>query len=182
MHSLDLSLFYTLYGLSGHAHWIDLVIVSVGEYLLYPLLLLVVFFMYREWSKGHSMNVWGYSVAVLGALIARFGVAEAIRLVYHHPRPFITFNIPHLLTDTSYSFPSGHTIFIFALATGVYRINKKFAYWLYGAGLLIGVARVAGGVHYPSDILGGIVLGVATSYAVTSIWKSLSRSIALPFI
>jgi len=67
------------------------------------------------------------------------------------------------LSDSSYSFPSGHTIFIFALATAVYFFHKKLGYFLYFSGLLIGLARISGGVHYPSDILGGIILGSLTS-------------------
>lgn len=182
MHSLDLSVFYFLYGLAGNAHWIDICIVFIGKYLLYPLLLVVAFFMYQAWRTGRTIKLWGYYVAVLGALVARFGVAEAIRLVYHHPRPFVTLHLPHLLTDTSYSFPSGHTIFIFALATGVYRINKKLGWWLYWLGLLIGLARVAGGVHYPSDIAGGAILGVITGLLVHVLWRSLSKSINIPSI
>jgi len=35
---------------------------------------------------------------------------------------------------------------------------------LYASGLLIGIARIAAGVHYPLDILGGIILGTLTGY------------------
>jgi undecaprenyl-diphosphatase len=87
-----------------------------------------------------------------------------------------------VLVDTAASFPSGHTIFMFALATGVWRINKRFGWWLYALGLLIGAARVAGGVHYPSDIVGGIVLGIATSFVITWCWKALARTVAIPSI
>ena len=114
----------------------------------------------------------------MAALVARFGVAELIRFAYHRPRPYVALRIPHLLSDSAYSFPSGHTIFLFALAVAVYGIHKKFAYWLFAAGVLIGAARVAAGVHYPSDILGGAVLGTLTGYLVFFVlWKKYLRQL-----
>jgi undecaprenyl-diphosphatase len=182
MHSLDISLFYSLYGLSGHSGHLDGVIVFVGEYLGYLLVLAVALFAWREVRQKRWNKVWGYIVAVLGAIIARLVVTELIRSFYHHLRPSLALHITPLWSETTYSFPSGHTIFFFALAAGVYRINKPFGWTLYVLSFLIGVARVAGGVHYPLDILGGIVLGILTSIAVIWIWKSIGRNIALPSI
>ncbi len=100
------------------------------------------------------------------AFIARFVFVEVIRLFVHRLRPFVA--NPHihaLLSESSYSFPSGHAAFFFALATAVYVHNKSASVWFFLAALLIGMARVAAGVHYPSDILGGAVLGVAVGWA-----------------
>jgi undecaprenyl-diphosphatase len=116
--------------------------------------------------KSDTKKVYGYVVAVLGALVARFFIGSSIRFFYHRPRPFLALHIPHLLTETSYSFPSGHTIFLFALATGIWFVNKKQSYVLFVLALLVGLARVAAGVHYPSDIAGGIILGVLTAVLV----------------
>jgi undecaprenyl-diphosphatase len=56
-------------------------------------------------------------------------------------------------------------MFVFSLATSIYFFgNKKVAVMLYASGLLIGIARIAAGVHYPLDILGGIILGTLTGY------------------
>ena len=175
LHAFDLSLFYTIYGLSGQAPWIDLLIVFVGTYLIYALLALVAVYALCQLRAGRMQKFWNTVVATLAALVARYGVAEAIRLVYHHARPFTTLGLPHLLSDTSYSFPSGHTIFVFALAAALWRTNRCLAWWLCGFGLLIGLARVAGGVHYPSDIAGGVLLGIATGYIVSAGWSCISR-------
>jgi membrane-associated phospholipid phosphatase len=61
-------------------------------------------------------------------------------------------------------------------------VNKKLAYCIYALGVIIGLARVAGGVHYPSDIVGGAVLGICTGYIVVKAWKYLSRYVAIPAI
>jgi undecaprenyl-diphosphatase len=102
----------------------------------------------------------------VSAIVARFGLASLIRLFYHRPRPFLALSLPHLITDNASSFPSGHTIFLFALATATYFFNKKLSFFLCISGAVIGLARVAGGVHYPSDILGGAMLGALTGVIV----------------
>jgi undecaprenyl-diphosphatase len=176
MNALDLAVFFALHGLAGQSVIMDTVIVFLGKYLTYLIFAIFAWYVLRAHRAGHVKEVlYGYCVALAGAGIARIFVAESIRLFYHHPRPFIALGVPHLLTETSYSFPSGHTIFLFALATGVYFVNRRFGYFLYAAGLVVGLARVAAGVHYPSDIIGGIILGIATGYVVATIWRAIYK-------
>jgi undecaprenyl-diphosphatase len=61
---------------------------------------------------------------------------------------------------TSFSFPSGHTTSSFA-AFGVYLFSKaKYRYWILVLAVLMAFSRMYLHVHYPSDILGGIILGI----------------------
>src|SRR5665213_1131731 len=152
MHALDLTIFYGLHGLSGQSAWLDDLIIFLGEYLLYILLAILAYFVFKELLAGRMKKAYGYCVATIGALVARFGVEPLIHIFYQRERPFIALHISHLLTDTTYSFPSGHTIFLFALAAGTYFVNRPLSYFFFAAGLVVGLARVAAGVHYPSDI------------------------------
>lgn len=172
MHELDLTLFYALHGLSGKNSFLDALIVFLGQYLIYIVVLGVVLAIAYAWRKERTRTAMGYCAALIAAGIARYGVAELIRHFYHRPRPYVELNISPLFADTAYSFPSGHTIFMFALVAGIFPYNKKAAWWLAGAGLLIGLARVAAGVHYPSDILGGIILGLCTGALVHFLYRS----------
>jgi undecaprenyl-diphosphatase len=74
---------------------------------------------------------------------------------------------------STYAFPSGHTTFVFALATIAWYYHEKVAYFLYVSGLVIGIARVIAGVHYPSDILGGIIVGTVVAYILMLIAQKL---------
>jgi len=142
-----------------------------ASYLLYVVLGVFVYSAYVYWKKHGTVLLYIY--ALVAALVSRFVVAEGIRLFYHHERPFVALGTPHLITDLSYSFPSGHAIFMFSLATSVYFFNKRLGYWLYVAAICTGVGRVAAGVHYPSDIIGGAVLGILTSFCL---YKLLPRN------
>ena len=64
-----------------------------------------------------------------------------------------------IFAETGYAFPSGHATFFAALAMYIFFLNKKAGYVFMISALLVGLARIAAGVHFPVDILGGFVLG-----------------------
>lgn len=64
------------------------------------------------------------------------------------------------------SFPSGHATTAFAAATVMAIFVPRWQLVFFLLALAIGVARVATGVHFPSDVLGGMVLGVALAIAL----------------
>lgn len=164
--AFDTQLLYLLNNVAGQSPFLDGIIVFFATYLAYILILiflvLVLFSHYQKREKWEILLVTGIS-----AVIARFGITELIRFFYHHPRP----SVYQLLAENSWSFPSGHAMFFFALATAIYLYNKRWGFWFYIAAVLIGVARVMAGVHYPSDIVGGAILGSLTAYIVFCIAK-----------
>ena len=107
-----------------------------------------------------------FAEGVGAALIAR-GFVEVIRFFFHRPRPFVDNPaIVSLLNETSYSFPSGHAAFFFALSTVIFLYNRRWGVWFFIMSAAIGLARIMAGVHYPSDILGGAMLGGLVGFAV----------------
>ena len=64
----------------------------------------------------------------------------------------------------SYSFPSSHAVNNFAVAVFFYRLFPKLKWILLGSAALIALSRPYVGVHYPSDILFGALLGVLIGY------------------
>ncbi|MBI2551149.1 phosphatase PAP2 family protein [Candidatus Uhrbacteria bacterium] len=171
--SIDLSLFYFLHGLAGRSTAGDAIIVLLGKHFVFVIMLIFAVFALKAWRKGGRPALRPYALAIVSVLVARLGVISVVRFYYHRPRPFLALSLPHLLTDHAYSFPSGHTIFMFSLATVTTMFNRRLGYFFYASGLLIGLARVAGGVHYPSDILGGIVLGMLTGWLVCKTGTSM---------
>lgn len=73
---------------------------------------------------------------------------------------------------TDYSFPSGHTGSAFALAVVVLMVMKrKYGIIALILAFLMGLSRLYVGIHYPSDVLGGLVLGVITSVLSVKCFK-----------
>jgi len=61
------------------------------------------------------------------------------------------------------SFPSGHSVTAFATATALAFMAPRAGKALIGLAILIGLSRVITGAHYPSDVIAGMALGVATT-------------------
>lgn len=161
----DIQLFHLLYGVARQSPSLDATIVFFAKYFPYAIVLaFVVLLIYSGYEKREKIKI--FWTALFSTIIARFGVVELIRLFYHRPRPFVAYDIQPLFAEHSWSFPSGHAAFFFALATTLYFYNKKWGVWFFVAALVISLSRIIAGVHYPSDIVGGALVGIAVAYIV----------------
>lgn len=161
---LDIQLFHILNGLTGQSPLLDGIIIFLASSLPYALVaLLAAFLLLSSYSRRQKLEI--LLVTGISSLIARAGVVELIRFFYHRPRPFTAFSFQPLFNDTAWSFPSGHAAFFFALATALYLYNKKWGTLFFLAAGLITVSRVIAGVHYPSDILAGALIGVIVGFS-----------------
>lgn len=115
-------------------------------------------FFIHEWSQVIRSLARLFAAPLIAACIA-----EALKIFIHAPRPYADgLNITPLLSvsDSFGSMPSFHAAFFSALAVAVYTTNPKMGKWYICAALLVGFSRVAAGVHFPSDILLGALLGL----------------------
>jgi len=92
-----------------------------------------------------------------------------IKNLVARPRPYVTFEQIEILIEQpgEFSFPSGHTSSSFAFAFAIYLLLPgKYGVPAMILAALIAVSRLYVGVHYPTDILGGLVVGCLCSVAV----------------
>ncbi len=73
---------------------------------------------------------------------------------------------PNWADWTYQSFPSGHATTAFALAAVVGFVSERWFYPALVFAAAIGLSRITEGVHYPSDVFGGTVLGLLGAYGV----------------
>jgi len=160
---LDTQLFYLLNNIAGQSLFLDGIIVFLASYMAYILVaLFLVFLFFSQYPKREKLQI--LLVTGISVIIARLGITELIRFFYHRPRPFLDLATNQLLANDNWSFPSGHATFFFAMATAIYLYNKKWGIFFFIATLLITVSRVIAGIHYPSDIIGGALIGITVAY------------------
>lgn len=105
-------------------------------------------------------------------------LANGIKVIVRRDRPFVTYpEIEKLASGGSYSFPSGHSSEAFSIATS---LSISFPKWYVVAPAylwagLVGYSRMDLGVHYPTDVLAGAVLGAGSAYLCHVLDKRLFR-------
>lgn len=78
--------------------------------------------------------------------------------------------------ESDKSFPSGHTTAAFATMTAVFLVgNKRISWTAYIFAFLMGLARIYLVVHYPSDVLAGIIVGTAAGIIGTAVAQHLPK-------
>ena len=83
-------------------------------------------------------------------------------------RPFIHYELTAIFYEpTDSSFPSDPEAIAFAVATAIWWANRRAALSLFRMAILWCVARVAGGLLYPSDIIAGGLIGAVTACLIT---------------
>lgn len=99
------------------------------------------------------------------AVAAAWTLAEGTKYLFNRARPFIwdTEIAPLIKTPSSSSFPSGHSATAAAGALTLSILYPPFAPAFVVAGLLVVLSRVYLGVHFPIDVLAGVLIGTATS-------------------
>ncbi len=133
---------------------------------------LLVFLFWGKNREERLKNLSAAGVALAAVILSRLVITEIIRWLWFRPRPFVDHTVNSLLAhENTGSFPSGHAAFFFALAMAVYLFNQRAGQWLFGAAILISLARVYVGVHYPIDILAGALIGIFSGWLVYSLFN-----------
>ncbi|TXK76981.1 phosphatase PAP2 family protein [Paenibacillus sp. N3.4] len=124
------------------------------------------YFLYRV--LHHRLEITFFITMIAGTAIFN----QILKAIYHRARP----NLHHIIEETGYSFPSGHSMEAFALYASL-----AFLLWRHLATrrartltiigcvimiLWIGLSRIYLGVHYPSDVIG--------AYLASGFWFALT--------
>lgn len=107
-----------------------------------------------------------FSVLFVLSFLCTYGVSIFLKYIIHRPRPMNMIHIRRLLIGIepeNFSFPSTHSAIVFALAYLFWVKHRSLAPYAYFAAAFVAWARVYVGVHYPSDVLFGALLGIAIS-------------------
>lgn len=165
LEQIDLRLLHTLNGWAGSSSATNLLAQFLAVYGVYFFVagLAVYWFLGRPKLAARKSLL----AALLAVVLSRGILTELIRYIFPRPRPFLQNQAAqYVAKGNEPSFPSGHASAMFAIAFALYFYSKQLGLWLLAASFLVGIARVAAGLHFPSDILGGLLVGFFSAWAV----------------
>lgn len=138
----------------------------VGEMGLFWIAVGIVFIIFK---KTRSMGVMMLVAMAIGFLVGEIGLKHLI----NRPRPFVlnTDYVLNIGVPSGSSFPSGHSCSSLAAATVMLIKDKRFGIPALVLALLIVFSRLYNYVHYPSDVLCGMLLGVICAVVVVLVFK-----------
>jgi undecaprenyl-diphosphatase len=158
--------------------WIAVLVVILANYgsFLLPLALLVI------WLRADMPADRRRDAILVGVVTA--GLAFLLGLVLERtlsrPRPFVELDFQPLFAHAAdSSFPSDHTLVGVALVGPLLAASRKLGSALVVWALIVGLARVAAGVHYPSDILGSAVLALVLDVIVGLLLRPIRTQLNL---
>jgi membrane-associated phospholipid phosphatase len=153
----------------------------LSEYLVFVVITFAfLWLVHRTYQRTSSFNdfkfffrdlfIQGVAILVIPVGLATV-ISEVISRFYIRQRPFAAMSDIKLLVPHSADggMPSHHMVFMVSVAMMVYHFSKKLGIALIVLSLISGIARISAGIHYPSDVLAGALIGalLAVTYART---------------
>jgi undecaprenyl-diphosphatase len=176
----DYSILMFINGLSGHLSWLDMLVTSFSKYgpLIFGFYFIGLWFTGKspeELTKNRRQALYAFTAALLA-----LGINQVIGFICFRNRPYIDHPVHRLFPVTSdASFPSDHAAGEFSIASSIFLERSFSGAVLFILASLLAVSRIYAGIHYPSDILGGIVVGLISSMIVDSNKDVLEKPINL---
>ncbi len=168
---MNQQLFTYLYSFAHRNSALDSIIIFLATDFALLAAFALLYFLYNHEDRKRGTKELAI---VIGSGALAWVIAHIIKDLYPMPRPDMAIQavMPLFAHGTGIdSFPSGHATFYSALATAIYFYHKKLGIFFVVCALIIGLARVMAGVHFPVDILGGFVLGIVTAFVMYLLFK-----------
>ena len=149
-------------------------ITSLGDEGIVPIALCIIFIIIKKTRKVGVTA--GLSLALEAILINL-----TIKKIVGRTRPYVVNEAIEYITTrpSDNSFPSGHTGCMFAVASVLfYMMPKKVGIPAMIIASLVGISRLYVGVHYPTDIIAGFIIGMFTGFIAKLIVEKISKVLA----
>lgn len=170
-------IFYFFYNLAHQDSFFDISVVFLAVYFPYIVAMLAGLFLLFHHEVLQAENPFRFFLIkkkeillVFFSAFSSYILSVLLKLFFQDGRPLeVLGGVQTLFLESGYAFPSSHSAFFMALAFSIFFLHKKIGYVFMFFAILIGLARIVSGVHFPVDILGGFVLGALVAYLVKNV-------------
>ena len=103
--------------------------------------------------------------------LLNYGFYFLLKIISKRKRPYQAFNMPHIIMPPDlYSFPSGHTSSSFFIACIFSFYIPNLSFFFLSWAFLVSLSRLFLGLHYPTDIISGMILGIFSYFISFFLW------------
>jgi undecaprenyl-diphosphatase len=123
-------------------------------------------------------TIWMKGFMIAAPYLLSSVISNALKYSVMRPRPFMVYPfIQKLSAGGSGSFPSGHTsdAFSIAMIISLFFPKPSVVISIFLWAILVGYSRMDLGVHYPSDVFAGAVIGIGSSLFCSWLYKRSGR-------
>lgn len=177
LYNLDLSVFYFINHSISHPFFDKFFVLITTQESWYISFAILLFFLLTKFGvRGRYF----FFLLIVGIFLSDQISSHLIKEWVNRIRPCHSLEDVRLLVScgSGKSFPSSHSVNNFALAVFLSYFFNKYRIYFYILASIVALSRVYVGVHYPSDILGGAVIGFIIANLILIIYKRFENFIA----
>jgi undecaprenyl-diphosphatase len=191
MNPFDLFIIHFFNAYARRSEGFDSLVMQMSDNVLLEGGIIVVLFWWawvqarRDDRKDKEFLLFGLLASIFAVFVARalaLSLPFRVRPIHN---PAANFVIPHSMDPKMLigwsSFPSDHAVVFFCLAASLWFVSKRLGAVAFGYAMIgTSFPRIYLGIHYPTDILGGAILGIGIAYLAKS--ESLRTAVTHPLL
>lgn len=119
-------------------------------------------------KKGRELGI----LCVITLIIADVIASKFLKVSFHRIRPCFSLgfvNLPDGPPGGALSFPSSHAVNVFAVSSIIFSYYRRTGLAFFAWSCVVGFSRIYVGVHFPLDVIVGIIVGI---YIAVAVWTS----------
>ncbi|OGS21876.1 MAG: hypothetical protein A3J83_04615 [Elusimicrobia bacterium RIFOXYA2_FULL_40_6] len=172
---LDIKLFsFINHGLKNTFFDFLMPVITTREYWTIPILLGFALLIIFGKEKGRDT----FFLCLIALIISDSVTNQILKPLFHRLRPFETISdVNQLVKAWGYSMPSSHAVNIFTAATVISYIWRKtwVTVFMFVIAAMVAFSRVYAGVHYPGDVLAGILFSIIFSFIAIKLFGIIKQ-------
>ncbi|MEH7304021.1 undecaprenyl-diphosphatase [Neobacillus drentensis] len=162
MSHLDYGIFQIINHLAISERFLNPIMIFLAEKAEYLFFAGIIFYWFYPKPHNRKMVI----EAILAACVA-LSINGEIGHFFYRDRPFVSHHVNWLIPHVkNASFPSDHATAAFVIATVIWMWKKRVGWFWLVLASGIALSRIWTGVHYPLDVVAGMLIGVSVAYAI----------------